>query len=187
MSSPLMGVGNTLDRYSGISKFLHWSIAILVAIQVLVTIVAESVDDRMLRGEFYTLHNSIGLIILLFMLLFFMWSAINTKPKWSMMMPKWERWTARYIQIFLYVLLIAMPFSGWVMSTASGHPPVFFWLFKFPTPGVGRDPILSEVARNTHIMLAWIVGLLIIAHILSILKHHYMTKDNLLNRMMPGE
>ena len=84
----------------------------------------------------------------------------------------------------LYLLMIALPVSGYVMSSAGGNPPSFFGLFTLPNL-VGVDKSLDESARQAHYVFAWAIGALIALHIAAVV-WHVMKRDTVLTRMWPS-
>lgn len=180
-----MNCRNTYERYGSVSKFFHWSIFILFIMQIIVALSMGNVS-KSVRSYFYTFHKSLGLLILLVALLFIVWNLIDKKPRWSVAMPTWERISATIVHLALYILIIIMPISGWLMSTAAGHPPNFFWLLEIPMPGIAKNKMLAQTVSNVHSILAWILCALVAIHILAAFKHHFVTKDNILKRILPG-
>ena len=78
-----------------------------------------------------------------------------------------------------------MPISGWIMSTAADHIPVWFGLFSIPFPYIPESKALSEVFEKVHEVLAWSIIVGVGLHIAAALKHHFIDKDNVLIRMLP--
>lgn len=180
-----MNCRNTSEKYGSVSKFFHWLIFIFFIIQIIVALSMGNVP-KSVQSYFYTFHKSLGLLILLAAFLFIVWNLSNLKPQWPGTMPKWERISARTIHLALYTLILLMPISGWLMSTAAGHPPNFFWLVQIPMPGIVKNKALAQIVSNIHSLLAWILCTLVGIHILAALKHHFITKDNILTRIWPG-
>ncbi|MGH2411892.1 MAG: cytochrome b, partial [Chloroflexota bacterium] len=95
-----------------------------------------------------------------------------------------ERALARITHAALYVVLFAMPLSGWIGSSAGGHPVKWFNLFTLPML-VGKNRPLSGVMGETHEVLAICLGLIVVLHIAAALKHHFVLRDDTLRRMLP--
>ena len=98
--------------------------------------------------------------------------------------PVWQEWIAKLVHAALYVLLFAMPISGWLYNSAAGFPLKYFGLFSLPKLS-GYDPQLKELARESHETIFYIMAILLLLHAGAALKHHYLDKDNTLTRMLP--
>jgi cytochrome b561 len=109
-------------------------------------------------------------------------------------MARWERWAARGTHYLFYLLMLAMPLSGWAMVSSSpllrAHPTVLFGVVPWPTlPFSQIDPDtlhgLSKLFRKTHDTLAWVAYFTITLHVAAALKHHLIDRDDVLTRMLP--
>ena len=100
-------------------------------------------------------------------------------------MPRWERMAATAVHHSLKMIVVLMPLSGWVMSTAAGHAPKLAGM-PFPCPAIPENKILAHWANTTHYLLAWFFTGLIAIHIAASLKHHFFERDNILRRMWFG-
>lgn len=179
-----MIIKNTLENYGTVAKLFHWIIALLVITLLTVGFIMINLPDNTpSRGSVYTVHKLVGLTVLLIMLFRLAWTIINPKPVLPKKAPHWEKWAVYLVHGALYVVLLAMPLSGWVMSTAADHAPHLGNL-SLPLPGIPISKTLSENAEQAHEILAWVLIVLIIIHILAALKHYFVDKDNILQRMM---
>jgi cytochrome b561 len=106
-------------------------------------------------------------------------------------MKAWERLAAQATHIAFYVLMFAVPLSGWAMSStsSSGVPTLWFGLFEVPPlPGLDGSPEmhdLHEGAEEAHELLGNLLILLLILHVGAALKHHFWNRDDVLRRMLP--
>jgi cytochrome b561 len=127
-----------------------------------------------------------GLTVLSLVILRILWALTSIKPGLPEIMKPWERYSERYLHFTLYLLLLIMPLSGWLMSTAAGYAPSFFGLFSIPMPRISHNENLAGFAGEIHYKVAWLLILLVSIHILAAFKHHFIDKDNILKRMWPG-
>ena len=97
---------------------------------------------------------------------------------------RYERALARLTHRLLYVLLFAVPLSGWLMSSARGFPVSWFGFFQLPDL-VPKNKVLYQALLTTHGILAWTLGIVATVHLLAALKHHFVLKDDVLRRMLP--
>jgi len=81
-----------------------------------------------------------------------------------------------------YLLMIAIPIVGWLMSSAKGYTVNYFGLFELPDL-VLKDKATGILLKQTHEILANILISLVALHVLAALKHHFWDKDGLLKRM----
>lgn len=98
-----------------------------------------------------------------------------------------ERLLAKLTHWAFYLILILLPLSGWVMSSANpkGRPISWFWLFDWPLLPVERSKELAERASEMHGILAFTTIALILLHVAAALKHQYFDRDDVLARMLP--
>jgi cytochrome b561 len=89
------------------------------------------------------------------------------------------------MHLLLYLLLLAIPLSGWLMSSALGFQTVVFGVLPLPDL-LEKDEALGEALLLTHRLLNWFFMLVVAGHVLAALKHHFIDRDGLLSRMLPG-
>ncbi len=174
-----------VTQYSSMSKALHWIIAIAVIGMLSVGFFLDDLPDQ-LKPIAYMIHKSTGLTILLLMIIRFIWVHASGKPALPDTVKIWEKILSRFVQYGFYILLIAMPLSGWIMSVAADRPPIYFGLFKVDFPGIGVNKPLAEYMAGWHEIIAWTLIAFIILHVAGALKHHFIDKDNVLKTMWPA-
>ena len=169
-------------RYSAVSLTLHWLIAALIVVQILLINAHEAADqDRLFIG----LHKAVGLSILVLTLLRLGWRVGNPALPFPTEMPRWERWLARGVQTLFYVALIVIPMTGWLASSASGREISFFGLFNWPLLPVGGGRDAARGFMEAHGLAVKGLYVLIVLHVAGALKHHFINRDNVLHRMIP--
>lgn len=177
---------DTITQYGWVSKFLHWTLAILVIFQVytaLWTIYVLPKDSP--EAGFYIglLHKPLGMLTAIFAILSIIWYLINIRPIFPLSMPSWEKVTARIVHPLLLLGILIMALSGLIFTTAAGRPPNFYGLFQVPQ-FITVDKAISELFFNIHEISAYILIGLVVLHTLAALKHHFIDKDNVLKRML---
>lgn len=178
---------NTRNSYGSISKWLHWMIFLLVSIMLVGGFFMEDLPESM-QSAVYRAHKLTGLCILGLMAFRFIWRLINPTPGYPDSMPTWQKLAALFAHWALYIALFAMPISGWVLSTAAGHPPVLYGTdIAVAFPGVGLDNGFAHMLGNVHEFWAYVILTLLAFHIAASLKHHYVDHDDILKRMMPAK
>lgn len=172
-----------VERYSAGIKFLHWLIALVVIGMLSVSFFLSDFPERY-QPMAYLLHKSFGLSVLGFMLIRLFLVLYRGKPPLPSSVPVWQRRIARLVQYGLYLLLFAMPISGWVMSVAAKKPPSFFGLFYLTLP-IEPDKALAKLMNQIHVTIVWILIALILLHIAGAMKHYLIDKDRVLQSMLP--
>jgi len=181
-----MTLRNTQAQYGSLAKFFHWTISSLVILMLMAGTTMMLMDDSPLREQIFHIHKLTGLVILLLMILRGLWALNNPKPLLPPTTKAWERLAEHTMHLTLYIVLFAMPLSGWIMSTASGYIPSIYGL-EIPFFWLGKNKAIAEAGETVHLVLAWSILVLVSMHILAALKHHFVDKDNILIRMMPNK
>jgi cytochrome b561 len=136
-----------------------------------------------LQYTLYNLHKSIGVTILALAVVRIAWRVINPVPPMPAGSQRWEELASRASHLLLYAFLFAQPIAGLVFSLASSFPTVI-WGWKLPDPGT--DKTLEEIFKATHYWLSWAILALVAVHVAAALRHHFIQKDDVLRRMLPG-
>lgn len=176
-------MAKSVTGYSKSYKALHWLIAIVVIGMLSGSFFLGDLPNAM-KGTAYMLHKSTGLVILALMLCRLVWIHISGKPDLPDSIPAWQRAASHLVHYGFYLFLLLMPLSGWIMSTASDKNPDFFGMFIAKFPGVPVDKQLAGFMNQTHETIAWILIALVILHIGAALKHYFINKDDVLQRML---
>lgn len=175
-------------RYGTVAMALHWLIAFAIITLLAVGKYMHGLPDSdPNKFTLYQTHKSVGLTVLALTLARIGWRLINAVPPLPASMPAWERWAAHVSHFLFYVLMLAIPLSGWAMASASplGIPTIWFGLFEVPAlpVGVGEDP--HEQFEDLHELLGNLMILLVLVHVGAALKHHFWDRDGVLKRMLP--
>lgn len=171
-------------RHNGATITLHWLTLIAILTAVAAVFVQDYIDSDDMTRALVTLHRSLGLLVMLMVgIRIFVHEPIN-HPAPSPHMQKLQTLAAKLVHAGIYLLLIAIPLVGWAMSSASGKPMSFFWLFQIPAI-LGRDRDLTDTLHDWHEWSAW--GLLAVVglHAAAALWHHYFVRDGVLYSMLP--
>lgn len=178
-----MTVRDTAESFGCVTKWLHRFVSLFIILQLIGGACLGFVPDQY-KSVVYNLHKSMGVTIFFLLVIFLIWRLSNPRPVWPQDMKCWEKLLARTVHTTLYVGFIAMSLAGWILATAAGKPPIYFWLFSFPLPGIPLNMALAQTAATLHTYLAWAMTGVLILHILGALKHHLIDKNNILKRMM---
>ncbi len=179
-----MPIKNLADRWGGVSITLHWLTALMIAGLVVVGLLMQELGNSPTKIQIYGLHKSIGLTVLALTVLRLLWRLFAGVPEPVAGMPRWQRWASGATHGALYVVLLAMPLSGWLYNSASGFPLKWFGLFKLPKLS-GYDAQVKAFALEAHETLFLVLVVIVGVHALAALKHHYFDRDRTLARMLP--
>jgi cytochrome b561 len=181
-------------RYGNVAITLHWLIALGIIANILLGLyfadLPRSDPNKFLLTQ---THKSIGLTVLVLSLARVAWRLVNPVPPLPASMNGFLRFMARTTQFLLYVLIIAIPLSGWLYVSASplGLPTMFFGQFAWPNipfladlPRAQKMPLGHEF-HAIHVYLAWSAIVLVPIHILGALYHQFVRRDDVLARMLP--
>lgn len=170
------------NRYSIVSLILHWLIAALVLTQVLLITAHEAGDAQRI---FINLHKSVGISILLLTVGRIAWRLANPAIPLPTRHPAWQRLLARITHVLFYVVLIVIPLTGWMASSATGRDISWFGLFNWPLLPIGGGRETAGLLMDVHGLVVKGLYVLIALHVLGALKHHFVDRDNVLHRMIP--
>jgi cytochrome b561 len=185
-----------MARYTKTAMLLHWLVAVLILGNIVLILLADSFGEAAGRSIVNT-HKSIGLTVLGLVLLRILWRASHPAPDMPRRYPKRERILAQVTHAALYVLMLAIPVSGYLHDSAwkgaAKHPLLWFGLFDVP-----RLPALQHMAPGPqdalhrqfgllHYSLAWILLGLFVLHVAGALKHQFLDHEAELQRMLPGD
>ena len=181
-------------RYSAVAIVLHWLIAAAIVFQVIIA--WRMGGGRTPEGfALIQLHKSIGITVLLLSLVRLAWRLTHRPPPLPAGMATWEKVLAKVAHIGLYVIMIGLPITGWIMVSASRIqvPTLLYGVIPWPhVPGLAH---LAEPAKSAwhgfgetgHEVLTWGAYALVALHVAGALKHQLFSKDEpVLAHMVPG-
>jgi len=171
-------------RYSGLAQLFHWVIAALIVTQFVLARMAQDLPLGARKLGLLARHKSVGMTILMLAILRLLWRLKTARPELPPAMNRLERITAHGTHIAFYVLLFAMPLTGWMMSSAKSYSVSWFGLFTWPNL-IGKNEAAFEFLRTTHDTLSDVLFAVAVLHILAALKHHFWNRDDVLKRMLP--
>jgi cytochrome b561 len=171
-------------RYTAVAQALHWIIAALIVTQFVLAYMALDLPNGVHKLALFARHKSFGMTVLMLAILRLLWRLTNPPPELPAGMAPFERLIARATHVAFYVLLFAMPLTGWMMSSAKNYAVSWFGLFTWPNL-IGKNEAAFDALRATHDVLSDVLFAIAVLHILAALKHHFWNKDDVLVRMLP--
>lgn len=180
-----MAMGNDRARWGAVSQAFHWLIVAMILAQAVLALLFKQMHRGPETAALIGVHKSLGMTILALAVLRLLWRWANPVPDLPGTLQSQERILARVSHGALYALLFAMPLTGWLGSSALGFPVRWFNLFSIPNP-LGKEKSLGHALYATHSILALALGLVLVLHVAAALRHHWILKDDVLRRMLPG-
>lgn len=179
-----MRIGNGPDRFGPAAKTLHWLtfVLLLASFGIGLSMVGLPLSPRKL--QVYSWHKWIGVTVFLVTVLRLGWRLADPPPPLPFSVPRWQRIGTRLSHAALYAILITMPISGWLMSSALGLQTVYLGLVPLPDLVAPNRP-LGETLLSVHQGLAVTLALLISVHVAAAAYHHIVARDDVLRRMLP--
>lgn len=173
-----------MEKYDRFHIVLHWLIALLIFCAFPLGLYMADLKPSPTMLKLYSYHKWIGVTIFFLVAIRLTWRATHAVPPPIAGMPRWQEIASKAIHHTLYVLMVVIPLSGWLMSSADGFQTV--WLGILPLPDLlDKNKELGETLGEVHETLNWIMISLVALHIAAAIKHHFIDKDGLLNRMNP--
>ena len=168
---------NKLDKYGWPARWLHWLMALFFVSQ---TGLGFWMAYQGAYG-WYSWHKVLGVVLLMLAIVRFAWRMANVVPhlRW---LTVWQRRTAQLTHYLLYVMMLAMPISGMLMSSYADKP-VVLWGIAWRLP-LTPDQSLAEWFRSIHQFAAYGLVVLLLIHTAAAIKHHFWDGDHVLLRML---
>jgi len=173
------------NHYTATAKSLHWIMAVLIIGLLALGFYMEDLPLSPEKLQLYSWHKWAGVSAFLLVLVRLAWRAGHRPPALPAGMPKLLQLAAHGGHLALYGLMLAMPLSGWLMSSAKGFQTVWFGLLPIPDL-LAKDKALGDLLQNVHATLAVLFVLILVGHVAAALKHHFIDRDDILTRMLPA-
>jgi len=175
---------NPPDRWGAVSQLLHWVIVVMILALGIVGLVMTDMRNSPDKVQLYLLHKSFGLTLLALVVVRLAWRAVAGAPRPVPGTPHWQERIAALTHGALYVLLFAIPLSGWLFNSAAGFPLRWFGMFNLPALAA-KNQDLREMAGEAHELMFWALIALALVHAGAAFYHHLFQHDATLARMLP--
>ncbi len=179
-------------KYTPVAVLLHWVIAVLIGVNICLGLGANYVPDADVR-PMLDLHKSIGITVLGLLLVRVAWRLMHRPPALPVDYQRWEARAAQAAHLALYVLMLALPVTGWIhdsaWSAAASHPMSLYWVIPWFRLGfiTGLDPASKDAVHTlfgtVHTYLGYCLYSVLGLHVVGALKHQFFDKQPELQRM----
>lgn len=172
-------------RYTKTAKSLHWLMAVLFLGMLGLGFYMQGLSLSPDKLKLYSWHKWVGVTVFLLALFRIAWRVTHQPPALPSSMPRLMQIAAHAGHHMLYMLMFLIPLSGWLMSSAKGFQTVWFGILPIPDL-LEKNKLLGDLLQTVHVSLNYLFIAVLIGHIGAALKHHFIDKDDILTRMLPG-
>ncbi len=183
MKDAVVSEAKAAERYSGIAVLLHWLIALMIFGSLALGLYMVGLKLSPTKLKLYSWHKWLGVTIWLLAVARLAWRLGHPPPP-NPPMPVWQYAAATVSHALLYTLVLVIPVTGWLFSSASGFPVVYFGVLQLPDL-IAKSKDAADVLRAVHAYLNYGLMALVAVHIVAALKHHLVDRDPVLHRMLP--
>ena len=173
-------------RYTASAIVLHWLVALLIFVAFPLGVYMHDLPLSPTKLQLYSYHKWIGITILMLASLRVAWRVTHAPPPLPEDMASWQRCASQVVHFLLYLLILAIPLSGWLMSSAKGFQTVWFGVLPLPDL-LDKDRELGDLLAEVHKALNFVLLALVILHVGAALKHHFVEHRPFLQRMGLGK
>lgn len=176
---------NSVDRFGWVTRLIHWVMAVLVLAALPMGLWISEMEVSLASLKYFGLHKTLGVSVLVLILFRIGWHLVTPPPRPLSHGVLWQDGLARSVHLAFYVLLVAMPLSGWVASSATGIDTVIFERLTLPRIAPESER-WEEVGFVVHGLIGRLLIALIILHIAGALYRAIVLRDGTLARMIRG-
>jgi cytochrome b561 len=170
--------------YGGVAKILHWLIVALLIVQFAIAWTMPGIHRGTQPERLINLHLSFGTVILLLVALRLVWRLFHPVPLVAESLPLWQQRGAQATHALLYLLLFALPITGWANASSRGWTIDLFGLVALPRILPTGAQLGSQIG-DIHGWIAYALLGLAGLHVAAALYHHFWLRDRVLSRMLP--
>ena len=179
-----MQILNSANRYGIVAIWLHWIMAILLIVLLLMGLYMVRIPFSLLQLKLFGWHKELGFLVLILVVFRLAWRLINNgRPYLPDYLPYYQQIGSIMVHWSFYFFMFALPISGWLISSASALPASFFGLFIWPdliAPNEEQRLLFSII----HQWLAYVLIITLGLHAGAALKHHFVDKNDILRRIL---
>lgn len=170
------------QRYSLLSRLVHWLMAVLLIAMLCLGLYMTGMALSPTKLQVYSWHKWIGVSLFFLLVLRLVLRIILPAPAQPTHMGSTARLLAVGGHVLLYLLMLIIPLSGWLMSSAKGFQTVWFGYIPLPDL-LEKNLPLGEALVLVHQWANYIFIAMIIGHVLAALKHQFIDQDQIFKRI----
>lgn len=174
-----------MQRYTRTAVLLHWLIALLIVFAFAIGLSMTAIEGiTPAKLKYYSWHKWVGVTVLGLACLRLLWRLTHRAPPYPDSMPRWQQSAAHGLHGLLYLLIFAVPLSGYFYTLASGVPVVYLGVLPLPEV-IGPHPEWKQSLKLLHYVLNMTLLAAVVLHIAAALKHLFIDRDGMFKRMLP--
>ena len=170
--------------YTAVAKLFHWGMALVIVGLLALGFVMTGLPLSPEKLQYYAWHKWAGVSIFMLVWLRLAWRLLNPPPPYPDSMSPLLQRLAHGGHALLYGLMILIPLSGWLLSSAKGVQTVWFGVLPLPDL-LEKDKAMGRLLHEVHELMNFVLLFLLAGHVAAALKHHWMDRDDILKRMLP--
>jgi cytochrome b561 len=172
-------------RYGHVAIALHWLVAVLIIWGFgLGWIMTDIHGFTPTKLRYFSWHKWIGVTVFALILFRIIWRVRTPAPMLPATMHSWERFAAHLGHMALYLLMVTVPVSGYLYSSAAGIQVVYLGVVPLPTV-IGADMQTAAILRTVHKVLDYALLAVVAVHVLAVFKHQVIDRQRILSRILP--
>jgi cytochrome b561 len=172
------------QRYTTTAMIFHWLVALMIIGAFSMGLVMTEMSLSPTKLKYYSWHKWAGVTILAIASMRLLWRLSHPAPAYPASMPAWQKSGANALHGLLYLLMFAVPISGYFYTLAAGFPVVYFGLFELPVL-IAKNDALKPILKGVHFWLNMTLAGAVALHVAAALKHQFIDRDGVLKRMLP--
>lgn len=174
-----------MPRYTKTALLLHWLIAMLIVAAFALGVTMVDIPGiTPTKLKYYSWHKWLGVTVLVLACARLLWRLAHRPPAYPDTMPGWQQNVAHGLHGLLYVLMFAVPISGYFYSLAAGVPVVYLGVIPLPVL-IDPNAEWKQVLQQVHFALNMTLLACVLLHVAAALKHQFIDRDGVLRRMLP--
>lgn len=171
-------------RYTPTAIALHWAVALLVLVNLAFGLYLVGLPLSPQKLRYFSWHKWVGVTVFALATARLLWRLRHAPPALPASMAPWERRAVRASHFLLYVLVFAVPLSGWLFSSAAGFQTVYLGVLPIPDL-LGKNRELADLLKIIHRWTNYSMAAIVALHVVAALKHRLVDRDEVLARMLP--
>lgn len=175
---------NYPTRYTTTAIVLHWLVAVLIGAAFVLGLVMTDMELSPEKLQYFSWHKWLGVTVFALVVVRLVWRAKHQAPPLPLQMPGWQIRVAQGLHHLLYLLMVLVPVTGYLMSCAAGVQVVYFGVLPLPMV-LEKNHDLKELFEEVHELLANGMAVAVAIHVAAALKHQWIDRDKILSRMLP--